>query len=561
MRTGARPERFGVPPDEVCMPEQHRARVLVVDDDKELAFILRANLASAGYHAEDVHDAETALARLDSFQPDLVVMDLSLPGMSGIEATRRIKQCPSTSDIEVIMVTGRSESDNVVMALEAGAVEYVIKPFEVVELLARIRTVHRLRETRKELDLLNAELSVQVEERTSRLRILYNFTRSLNEAHTRDRILDLTLRAVNEATGSKRISILLKTEDGRHLACARAVGIDEDVVEQIRIPADSGIAGSVFATGKTFVANAYDGDSTADASGTHRYASETFVSTPLIATTLMTSDETLGVLSITDRPGSSVFTPDEVECIRSIADSSAIALHDLLHRERLDESVDVLLMTVGRLSEFRDNETCNHLERVREYARLLAAELGASPKYAHIVNEQFIEDIHRAAPMHDIGKVGIADDILCKPGKLTEEEFTAMKEHCAIGRKVIESAMAKTGPVPILQMCVEIAGSHHERYNGSGYPDGLAGTEIPLPARIIALVDAYDAITSKRRYKDEREHGDAVETIRADAGTHFDPELIQPFLNCADDFDRIRRAHSDCESDQEVASLSCASES
>ncbi len=534
------------------MTDPERAKILLVDDDQELIFVLRAHLIAAGYSVEDVQDAETALEVVPEFRPDVIVMDVGLPGMNGIEATRRIKSAPHTSDVAVIMLTARSDTDHVVMALEAGAQEYVVKPFEIAELLARIRTVHRLCETRRALDALNGQLTNQVEERTSRLRILYNFTRSLNGASTREQILDLIIDGVQQVTGSQRVSILLKESDNRHLVCARAAGIDAEVAQRIRVSTTEGIAGMVFMTGKTYVASAYD----LVADSADRYESDAFVSTPLIATSLMTSEEKLGVLSITDKAGGGQFAPDEVECIRSIADAGAIALHNQIHRERLDESVNVLLMTLGRLAEFRDDETGGHLERVRLYARVLAHELKTSPGYEDAVSDEFVENIHRAAPMHDIGKVGVPDEILCKPGKLTPDEYRQMKEHCRIGREVIESAMAKTGPVPILRRCVEIAASHHERWDGSGYPEGLAGERIPLSARIIALVDAYDAITSKRRYKDAQEHQKAVGIVRAEAGKHFDPGLIEPFLRCADEFDRIRGVHSDVDLETSGALIS-----
>lgn len=522
------------------MSERDRARVLVVDDDQELVFVLRAHLVAAGYAVEDVHDGESALSILRDFHPDVIVMDAGLPGMNGIEATRRIKENPETSGVAVIMVTARSDTDHVVLALEAGAQEYVVKPFEIAELLARIRTVHRLRQTRLELDNVNEQLASQVEERTSRLRTLYNFTRALNEADTREEILDLIIGAIRHATGGRRISILLKDRSRGDLVCARAAGIDAEVIKRIRVSTGEGIAGKVFATGKTYVASAFDCEEDA-----RQYLGDSFVSTPLIATSLMTSEESLGVLSITDKVGGGRFAPEEVECIRSITDSGAIALHNHLRRERLDESINVLLMTVGRLAEFRDNETGNHLERVRLYAGALARELQASSRYQDVVNEEFIENLVRAAPMHDIGKVGIPDEILCKPGKLTATEYRLMKEHCRIGRDVIKSAMAKTGPVSILKMCMDIAASHHERWQGDGYPEGLAAEDIPLSARIIALVDAYDAITSNRRYQSARRHEEAVEVIRSESGKHFDPSLVEPFLRCVDTFDRIRRSHGD----------------
>ncbi len=525
------------------MSETQRARILLVDDDPKLTFVLRAHLTAAGYVAEEASDAESALAALPDFQPDVVVMDVGLPGMNGIEATQRIKENADTADVAVIMLTARTDTDHVVLALEAGAHEYIVKPFEIAELLARIRTVHRLRQTRLELDNVNDQLTTQVEERTGRLRTLYHFTRSLNEAGTRNEIMDLVIDAVRQVTGSQRVSILLKDTTRDELRCARAVGIDSDVVRRIRVPTGEGIAGQVFLTGKTYVASTIECEG--DSGGP--YVSDSFVSTPLIATSLMTSEENLGVLSITDKAGGGRFEPEEVECIRSIADSGAIALHNQIHRERLDQSVNVLLMTVGRLSEYRDNETGNHLERVRLYARVLTRELQSDPEYRETVNEEFIENIHRAAAMHDIGKIGVPDEILCKPGKLTADEYRSMQDHCRIGRDVIESAMTKTGRVPILMMCMEIAGSHHERWQGDGYPDGLAGEAIPLSARIIALADAYDAITSKRRYKDASGHDQAVEIIRSDAGEHFDPTLVDAFLRCAGEFDEIRDANADIE--------------
>ncbi len=525
----------------VFVTDSEQGRIVLVDDDEKLQFVLRAHLVSVGYGVECVGDGESAIERVASYQPHVVVMDVGLPGMDGIEATRRLKSLEATADIPVIMLTARSDSDHVVMALDAGAQEYVVKPFDVAELMARIRTVRRLRQTRIELDSLNDRLASEVESRTGRLRTLYNFTRSLNEADSRREILELIVEAVKEVTGSGRVSILLKDRDGKNLVCRCATGIDPKIVDTINVPTTDGIAGKVFTTGKTYVASAFESPN----ESVDRYGSDSFVSTPLIATSLMTREEKLGVLSITDKRGGDPFTSDEIECIRAIADSGAIAIHNQLHRERLDSSVNVLLMTVGRLAEYRDNETSKHLERVREYARLLATEVKSMSKYSNEVSDRFVEDIFNAAPMHDIGKVGIPDNILCKPDKLNDNEYTIMKQHCRIGREVLQSALAETGPVPLLRMCADIASSHHEKYDGTGYPDGLRGEEIPLESRIIGLVDAYDAITSRRRYKDPISHERAVEIIRSDSGTHFDPELLAPFLRCADRFDEIRRAHLD----------------
>ena len=537
------------------MAVPHGAKVLLVDDDKELTFIIRAHLVAAGYVVEEVHDGEAAVERAKSFMPDLIVMDVGLPGIDGFEATRRIKHSPTTADVSVIMLTARSGTKHLVTAFESGAQEYVVKPFDVAELMARVRTVAHLRQASRELDQLNERLAAEVGQQTSRLKALYEFTRGLNETNSAEEVFDLVIGTIQKLTGSRRISILLKDDTGRFLHCARAAGIDPEVVKSIRLRSNEGIAGSVFTTGKTYVASTYTDNENGPLQKPDRYDTESFISTPLVATSLMTGEETLGVLSITDKPGGGTFTEDEVECIRSVADSAAIALHNHIRRQRLNESVHVLLMTVGRLAEYRDDETGNHLERVREYARILATELQRSSEYSDVVTDEFVRNIYRAAPMHDIGKVGIPDEILHKPGQLTGAEWKVMKEHCRIGRGVLEAALAKTGPVPILTMCAQIAASHHEKFDGNGYPQGLAGKEIPLAARVIALADAYDAITSRRRYKEAMSHGEAVERIRADSGKHFDPAVVEPFLQCADRFDQIRRTYTEASLEAQMVSL------
>ena len=178
-------------------------------------------------------------------------------------------------------------------------------------------------------------------------------------------------------------------------------------------------------------------------------------------------------------------------------------------------------------------------------ARVLAEEVRREGPYVSLVTDDFVELLVQAAPMHDIGKVGIPDDILAKPGKLTDEEFQIMKTHTDIGRRVLSQAMKPSSSVPLLQMCVDIAHRHHERYDGTGYPGRLIGQDIPLAARIIALVDAYDAMTSRRRYKEAKSHEEAVEAVRREAGRHFDPVLGDASLRCHDQFKEVRARYDD----------------
>jgi len=513
--------------------------VLLVDDDKKLTFILAAHLRTNGYEVLEADNGRDGLELARRHQPDVIVMDVSMPVMDGLEATRLLKNEPSTENIPVIMLTGKSRTQDVVVGLEAGASEYVRKPFDVSELLARIRTMMRLGNTRRALDEANDKLTHQVASKTRQLELLYNYAQALNRITEEKAVHQLVVDTVRQLTGSGRISLMLKNNDGTHLRCVRAVGIDPEIVGRIRVKAMDGIAGQVFTSGKTFVARAY-GDN-AEEESRKRYVTDTFLSTPLISTSLAAHEETLGVLNVTEREDGQQFGQEEIDCIRSVADSAAIALRNLQQRRQLRDSIKVLLLTVGRLAEYRDEETADHLERVAKYTRLLTAELRNTPRYADCITLDFIDGIHQAAPLHDIGKVGIPDDILTKPGALSREEFRVMQTHTEIGRQTLEFALANTGPVPLLNLCIDIAYCHHEKHDGSGYPRGIRGEEIPLAARIIALVDAYDAITSRRRYSEPRSHETAVDIVRAESGKHFDPDVAEAFLRCADQFDAIRR--------------------
>ncbi len=209
---------------------------------------------------------------------------------------------------------------------------------------------------------------------------------------------------------------------------------------------------------------------------------------------------------------------------------------------------DVTIIALAKLAEFRDPETGEHLERMREFAGVLALELSKSPKYQDYITDQYIENIYKSTPLHDIGKVGIPDSILLKPGKLTTEEFEIMKGHSEIGGDAIASAIKLSGiEKSFLDMGKEIAYYHHEKWNGSGYPKGLKDDEIPLTARITALADVYDALTTKRVYKPAFPHEKSREIIIEGSGSSFDPEIVETFLLKEKEFIRIKEAHKDKE--------------
>jgi len=221
---------------------------------------------------------------------------------------------------------------------------------------------------------------------------------------------------------------------------------------------------------------------------------------------------------------------------------------------------DVTIMAMASLAETRDQETGNHIRRTQHYVRLLALELRKQPKFAAVLDDATIELLFKSAPLHDIGKVGIPDAILLKPGKLTPEEFEVMKTHTKFGRDAIVAAEALLDePVSFLEYAREIAYSHQEKWDGTGYPEGLAGERIPLSARLMAVADFYDALISRRVYKPSFPHDKAVEIIREGRGKHFDPDVVDGFLAIQEACRAIAARYADTEPEvQSEADLGAA---
>lgn len=207
---------------------------------------------------------------------------------------------------------------------------------------------------------------------------------------------------------------------------------------------------------------------------------------------------------------------------------------------------DVTIIAMASLAETRDNETGNHIRRTQHYVRALADHLQQHPRFAAELDEETRHLLFKSAPLHDIGKVGIPDHILLKPGRLTSEEFEVMKKHTTLGLDALEKAEERLGmDVPFLRLAKQIAYGHHEKWDGSGYPLGLAGEAIPLSARLMAVADVYDALISRRIYKNAMPHEAAVEYIRSQHGLHFDPDVVDAFLALQDEFRRIAEQFGD----------------
>ena len=228
----------------------------------------------------------------------------------------------------------------------------------------------------------------------------------------------------------------------------------------------------------------------------------------------------VAVIAVFNKTDGEPFTEQDSELLKSLAYQATTAIENARLISDLKQTQLTMMVKLSELAEKRDPETGEHLLRMQKYCRIIAQELGKNGAYAGIIDERFINEIYAAAPLHDIGKVAITDSILLKRGKLTNEEFDIMKTHSSVGEMILK------GP-DYLKMASEIAGYHHEKWDGSGYPHRVKGEQIPLVARIVSVADVYDALTSRRVYKEDMSHEYAMEIIEEGTGKHFAPDCVE----------------------------------
>ncbi len=215
--------------------------------------------------------------------------------------------------------------------------------------------------------------------------------------------------------------------------------------------------------------------------------------------------------------------------------------------QEIGAAQEVTILVMASLAETRDNDTGNHIRRTQYYVRALAEKLRHHPRFSFFLDDdKTIDLLFKSATLHDIGKIGIHDNILLKPGRFTQEEYEIMKTHCTLGRDSIIAAEQRLGEaMPYLSFAKEIAYSHQEKWDGTGYPDGLSGDDIPISGRLMAVADVYDALISRRIYKAGMAHEKAVEIILEGKGSHFDPDVVDAFMEIADEFASIARRYED----------------
>jgi response regulator RpfG family c-di-GMP phosphodiesterase len=475
-------------------------RVLVVDDQAAIVRFLEVALSNQGCAMTPAASAEEAL-RLLSQQPyDLVISDIKMPGLSGLDLLRAVKaRQPGTP---VVLMTGVPALDSAVFGLRHGAFDYLAKPFTLKDVRA---LVERVREDRAHTR--RASLPAGVLEELARrqlgLEALSRLGATAVEPEDRDGSLDAFLADAARSLGGDAAVMLIREPSGEFQA--RQFGDDS---------LNRGLIGWLHEVCAELMAGG----------GRQPIVAENPTQGVVtIAALIPGAGEWSGLLSLARATRAGGFVPDEQKLFVAYARSLALALNRLrTHRDTEHHLLECLAAFVQAI-EAKDPYLKGHSIRVSLYAGELAAAMGLGPDEVTIVC--------RAGMLHDLGKLGVLEPIVGKPGPLTPAEYEVIMQHVEVGHRIL-------APLRFLATEALVVRHHHERWDGRGYPDGLAGESIPLAARIVATADAFDAMTSERSYREAEPLEDALAELERGAGTHFDPAAVAAF--CTIPLERLR---------------------
>ncbi|MDI6757690.1 MAG: HD domain-containing phosphohydrolase [Endomicrobiia bacterium] len=358
---------------------------------------------------------------------------------------------------------------------------------------------------------------------------IHEFGISASGSASKSDLSELIIKSACKLMRSENGSLMIIDPRTNELSITASVGLPDDVVTATKMKIGEGIAGRVAKTGKPLFVDNIETDIRFLKASNIRYPSKSFLSVPL-----KVKERVTGVLNVSSGSDGRVFEERDIHLITILADVGAITLENVGLYTNLQKFYMDMVETISRMIDAKDSYTHEHADRARKYAKLIARKLNL-PK-------EMVRHIEYAALMHDIGKIGITENILRKPGKLTSEEMDIIRKHPAIGNKIIS-------PVTFLNPVAPIILYHQEWYNGKGYPEGLKEEEIPLGARIVAVIDAYDAMCSDRPYRKAMTKEYAVNELKRGAGFQFDPKVVKAFVEVleedivsADDMAGIQRA-------------------
>lgn len=513
-----------------------RANVLLVDSDAHRRGACRALLKREGYDVVDCRDGPGLPAELDRRRTDAILVDVTGQDAGNGETIAQLGPTARTQNIPIIALVALDDAAEVVASFNGCVDEYLVKPVRALELAARLQSARSRAATMSELrrshDLLG--------EHARNLTLLLEYSSVIATSEELDLLLTETLRVVAALTACRQVLIMLPDTGRRHLRVAKSVGLVSDYTS-LTVPVGEGVAGRVFQVGGQM-----HFDTPRPASPEPEVYDCGFYShPPALALAMNASEQSVGVLGLAQRIGGEAFSEYELGYLDLVKNTAASAIQNVLTRRSREAAHGAITVALASLAEHRDDDTGRHLDRMTGFCVVLAEELSRDSRYVHEIDSEFITNLRRAAPLHDIGKVAIPDHILLKPGKLSPEEWKIMRTHAAIGAATIRLARVRASDSSFLLMAEEIAEGHHEWFDGNGYPRGIHGSKIPLVARIAAVADVYDALASARVYKQAMPHAEAKVIIKSLAGRQFDPVIVRAFLAREQDFQTLSRKFAD----------------
>lgn len=502
-------------------PETAPAQILVVDDDMNICSLVQDILESEGYR---VHIA-TQLCEAREFiryEPyDLIITDMYFGtdgGTNGLDLVDFV--CRQDETIPVILITGFPSISHAVDAMKRGAEDFLTKPFDRNLLLHKVARAINERRLRCENQRLQAEvnktaviekLNRELDHHVTELTQLYTISEGLNDfmesRHLFNRIAELT----RKVTGAQRISVMVFDRARQFLKIRAAIGVPETVVSGTVIRTGDGIAGLVASKGEVIRMTKGSGAADTQIRRTGAYKTFSFLSLPL-----KIAGDVFGVINLTDKLDGSDFTRYDEQIMQNLVEKASIKLENQALYEGLYSNLLDTLNSLVTTIEAKDPYTREHSQRVTDYALALA-------RHMQLSDDQ-IEMVGFAGMLHDIGKIGVHDEILTKAGRLTDGEYDLIKLHPVVGERIVT-------PLGLVADELSIIRSHHERYDGRGYPDGLRGLEIPLLARVVAVTDAFDAMTTTRSYRKAMDVDHALREMAENSGTQFDPDIVRIWID------------------------------
>ena len=487
--------------------------ILIVDDEESIRGVVGEYFRRRGYRVIMAGDGAEALDILHQGGVDCCFTDINMPGMSGLELAERIHVADNT--LPVIVMTGYPSLDVSIHTLRNGVVDFLIKPVDLKQMELSLRRAIRQRamfmenmllkqevKGKERLENLNRELLHKIDELDTANRIMAHFAATSSVGHAFQRAVDIALEVV-PADCARFFAV--GGADGLAHEVAAAPAVQSGTAAERGGPNGdlSRLVQGVAADAAPLLMNAGDGAADRPAS-----------SCSLLAVPVQIRGKVFGVLTAERAAARRRFTEKDLFYLSFTTQSAGSAIETLALYENLYENLFATLYGFVKALEARDLYTRQHSTRVTEIAMALGRELQCSAEELNILNF--------AGPLHDIGKIGIRDEILLKPGKLTSEEFEKIKEHPVIGANMLTQ-------LGLWERERQIIRCHHERFDGAGYPDGLRRDEIPFLARILSVADAYDAMASDRAYRQRMAEGLILEIIQQGAGSQFDPQIVDVF--------------------------------